>query len=88
MICSHIRRESRMFRGDSALGPQSQLLALALSCRAWFSVAIDYLWYKLEDFTPLVRAMPEDLWEVREVSAHEQMIVSTTVMDFHFLLVS
>jgi hypothetical protein len=39
------------------------LAAVAQTCRALSEIALDALWYELNDIQLLVRCMPPDLWE-------------------------
>ncbi|KAI9567216.1 hypothetical protein HD554DRAFT_1008723 [Boletus coccyginus] len=42
---------------------QKDFLSLARTCRAFKEPALDILWVRLEDLSPLVRCLPEDSWE-------------------------
>ncbi|KAG1844507.1 hypothetical protein DFJ58DRAFT_706466 [Suillus subalutaceus] len=39
------------------------LLALALTCKSFSGVALDLLWQNLDGFEPLIRCLPQSLWE-------------------------
>jgi len=45
------------------------LLALALTCTSFTGMALDLLWQDLDDFTPLIRCLPQSL-------LHQQQLVS------------
>ncbi|KAF8349650.1 hypothetical protein F5887DRAFT_504978 [Amanita rubescens] len=43
------------------------LLALSRTCRDLKETALDLLWSEIPDFSVLIRCMPSDLWEEREI---------------------
>ena len=51
LICEHIGSDEK-----------GTLLQLSLSCKTFLEPALDVLWYKLDNFAPLVLCMPGDLY--------------------------
>ncbi|KIJ13760.1 hypothetical protein PAXINDRAFT_116679, partial [Paxillus involutus ATCC 200175] len=48
------------------------LVALARTCRAFQEPALDALWLQLDDLTPLLRCLPEDVWVLSAVEEASQ----------------
>ncbi|KAG2085475.1 hypothetical protein BD769DRAFT_1618516 [Suillus cothurnatus] len=50
---------------DTLVGSMKKktLLALALTCKSFSGLALDLLWKKLNSFEPLIRCLPQSLWE-------------------------
>jgi hypothetical protein len=43
---------------------EADLLALALTCKAFFPAAIKSLWRRIPSLSLLIKTFPEDLWEI------------------------
>jgi len=51
------------------------LLALALTCTSFTGMALDLLWKKLDNVTPLIRCLPRSLWKI-----HNKELVSKVLV--------
>jgi hypothetical protein len=46
------------------------LVSLAESCRIFTDTALDILWQELPTLVPLLKLLPDDLWELKALGSH------------------
>ena len=51
------------------------LLALALTCTSFTGMALDLLWKKLDNVTPLIRCLPRSLWKIDKKELVSKVLV-------------
>jgi len=51
------------------------LLALALTCTSFTEMALDLLWKKLDEVTPLIRCLPRSLWKIDKMRLVSKVLV-------------
>ena len=50
---------------------RTTLLSLSVSCLAISDSALNALWYNIPSIVPLIRCMPDDLWEEFETASYD-----------------
>ncbi|KAJ7673981.1 hypothetical protein DFH06DRAFT_752203 [Mycena polygramma] len=70
----HIERESR-FMLDSRTS--ARLATLARTCKAFSSPALDLLWRNQRSLVPILRCMPDDVWDKDDFECLRRPIVPT-----------
>ena len=59
---------TEIFEYCALFGP-SPLARLARTCHVFRESALDILWRELDDFSPLVKCLPPELWQEDECSS-------------------
>ena len=62
------------------------LISLACTKRDISEITLDVLWRSIPDIGPLIRCMPEDLWEEQKVSEEDIKLVITLLPCIRTLL--
>ena len=72
------------------LAKKKDLLAVALTCRAFLEPALDNIWREITLFDPLLACLPQDLWEYREETFElpVQMTIKVAVSHTNFVFAS
>ena len=68
-------------------GGRSALHALATTCRALQEPALDFLWYKQNTLSHLIRCLPEDLWAVKDGIGFNELASDTDLLSRSALMV-
>ncbi|KAF7354655.1 hypothetical protein MSAN_01379100 [Mycena sanguinolenta] len=68
IICGEADEEWR-------LGPQTTLVRLATTSKIFTEPALDVIWHDQTSLVPLIKCMPETLWEVRGVRGEKAGVV-------------
>jgi hypothetical protein len=63
---------------------KTALLSLSVSCLAISDSALNVLWYGISSIAPLIRCMPDDLWEESESSEDRPLRVLVTILEPSF----
>lgn len=63
---------------------KTALRSLAVSCLAISDSALNVLWYSISSIAPLIRCMPDDLWEESEASEDRPLRVLVTILEASF----
>ena len=58
-------------------GNERTVANFAIACRAFQELALDVLWRAHFTLEPLIKSMPDDLWEVVDNAEEESRLVRT-----------
>ena len=75
-VLSHIFDYALLTPDDGRL---SALRSLALTCKAFEDPALTILWRNMVSLVPLVKCLPEELWEIEIVNNGDSILVRSLV---------
>ena len=58
-------------RGEQFWYANVHLATLARTCKAFKEPSLDMIWEELDDLTPLIRCLPETLWENSQLGVRQ-----------------